>query len=236
MADYDSGEVTARERKAAQNQTAIGKYNAESTLNQLSQQLGNYDFANRQNRALADLQLKQNSRKTSADRFDAMRDLQAATLGLTGSMGQAMFGSSVGNLMRMLESRSDKDNQTYWTQHQVNQDSVNNAYEESVNQNNAAKNDAAIGAEKALRDMQADQAANLNNINPNLFVAPGTGDADLGASGVYEKNKVAENNAKISGYLMPDVAEQAARASNPRNKVAGNDYFGQLLNRFNGRR
>lgn len=139
MADYDKGEVTDRERLAAERQKEIQGYNAQSTRNQLQQQLGNYDFANRQNRSLADVQLKQNSRKTSSDRFEAQRDLQNAALGLMGSMNQAMNGSTLGNLMRMLENRNDKDNNTYWTQHQVNQDQVENSYTEAFNQNNVAR-------------------------------------------------------------------------------------------------
>lgn len=234
MADYDAGEITPRERRAANNQITLSKYNADSTRNQLSQQIGNYDFANRQNRRLADVQLKQNSRKNEADRFEAQRDLQNSALGLFGSMNQAMNGSTVGNFMRMLENRNDKDNNTFWTQHQVNQDTVNNAYDESANQNQVAKNDAAINAEKAIRDMQGDLAANLNNINPNLFVAPGSGNANLGGSNVYNNNRVAENNARLSGYLMPDNSVQAARAMSPRNTLAGNDYYSRLINRFNG--
>lgn len=235
MADYDSGEVTERERLAAQRQKEIAKYNADSTTTQLQQQLGNYDFANRQNRKLADVQLKQNQRKTEADRFEAQRDLQNAALGLFGSMNQAMNGSTVGNLMRMLENRSDKDNQTYWTQHQTNQDQVNNAYDEAANQNQVAKNDAAINAEKALRDMQGDLAANLANINPNLYVAPGTGEADLGATGTYDRNKVAEHNPQLSGYIMPQDSVQTARAAHPRNEMQGTDYYSRLMNKLTRR-
>lgn len=236
MADYDNAEVTERERLAANNLKSIADYNAKSTLNQLANQQGNYDFANRQNRRLADVQLKQNSRKTEADRFEAMRDLQNASLGLFGSMNQAMNGSTVGNMMRMLENRNDKDNDTYWTQHQVNQDSVNNAYDESYNQNQVAKNDAAINAEKALADMQGDLAANLSNINPSLYSAPGEAGANLGAAGTYDQNRVAEHNAQLSGYLMPDNSVQAARDISARNRLRGNDYYSRLINSFNGMR
>lgn len=236
MADYDAGEVTPRESLAAEHQKEIARSNADATKNQLAQQLANYDYANRQNRRLADVELKQNSRKSESDRFNAMRDLQNAALGLFGSMNQAMNGSTLGNLMRMLENRSDRDNDTYWTQLQVNQDQVNNAYEESVNQNNVAKNDAAINAEQALRSMEGDLAANLNNINPNLYEAPGSGEADLGGKGTYDSNKIAENMAKLSGYLMPDNSVQQARDMSPRNKLSGaSGYFNRLVNNVNRR-
>lgn len=105
---YDEGTITAREHKAAKNQTAISKQNVRDVQNQLARQLSNYDFADAQNRALADTQLDQNSRKTSADRYETQRDLQAATLGLLGSMGSAMNGSTTGNLMSMLRSATTR--------------------------------------------------------------------------------------------------------------------------------
>lgn len=250
MADYDSGEITKRERKASQNQTAITKQNVRDVQNQLKRQLANYDFADQQNRALANTQLKQNSRKTSEDRFEAQRDLQASALGLLGSMGSAMNGSTTGNLMSMLNSRNDKDNNTYWSQHQVNQDQVENSYNDSVNQNRVARRDAMQSAEKAIRDIEGDWRANMNNINPNLF--PGGkgavgGDKALGSQTAWDANKAKKNNATISGYVIPDnrgVANVPTGGSNPsqsmnvgetRNRLLGNDYFSQMMNRFNGR-
>lgn len=216
------------EQQAANRLREIARYNADATTRQLNRQLSNYDIANRQNRALADVQLQQDRRKTSADRFEAQRDLQNSALGLLGSMNQAMNGSSVGNLMRMLEDRNDKDNNVYWAQHQVNQDQVENAYNDSLNQNVVAKNDAIANAEKALADIQGDLSANLNNINPDLYEAPANG--SIGNRGVYDQNRVAENNARISGYVMPDNRRGAER-----NRLLGNDYYSRLINKFNGR-
>lgn len=259
MADYDAGEITARERRAAQNQTATSKQNVRDVQNQLRRQLANYDFADAQNRALADAQLRQNSRKTSADRFEAQRDLQAATLGLLGSMGSAMNGSSTGNLLRMLESRNDKENNTYWAQLQENQDQVENAYNDSLNQNRVARRDAMQSAEKAIRDIEGDWRANMNNINPNLF--PGAtgsvgGDSAVASQTAWNANKARQNNARMSGYVIPDnrgngtrllptggtLPDYSMHIGGSRNAVRGNannevggDYFSQLMNRFNRR-
>lgn len=255
MADYDAGEITDRERKAAENQTALSKQNVRDVQNQLKRQLANYDFADAQNRALANAQLKQNSRKTSADRFEAQRDLQAATLGLLGSMGSAMNGSSTGNLLRMLESRNDKENNTYWAQLQENQDQVENAYNDSLNQNNVARRDAMQSAEKAIRDIESDWAANLNNINPNLFQQGAVGgNGALSSVNAWNANNAKQNNARMSGYVIPDNRGNGTRLlptgeklpnysmhiGGSRNAVRGNannevsgDYFSQLMNRFN---
>lgn len=228
---YDSGEITDREQTAANNQITLAKKNADDIRNQLSKQLQTYDFANQQNRSLADTQLQQNSRKNSADRFEAQRDLQNATLGLLGSMGNAMNGSSVGNLMQMLEDRNDKENNTYWSQLQTNNDSVENSYQDSYNQNQVAKRDAVTSAEKSIRDIESDLSANLNNINPNLFTTPGEGDANLNSGDVWSgSGDIQQNNAKISGYVMPDNRNGAER-----NTLKGNDYFSKLINKFNGR-
>lgn len=232
-ADYDSGEITPRERKAAKRQFDVDKYNAQSTKNHLKRQLANYDMAEDQARDLTDVELDQNARKLESDRFEAQRDLASAALGLFGSMNQAMNGSTVGNFMRMLENRSDKDNSVYWTQHQVNNDATTNAFNEFLNQNQVNRNDAVAGTEKALRDQEASAAAAANNINPNLYQAPGTGDADFGSRNIWKSNAVKRNNSELSGYVMPDNSVQEARRTAPRNRLRGNDYFSRMVNSFN---
>lgn len=235
-------EITDREQTAADNQTSISKQNVRDVQNQLARQLANYDFADAQNRALADVQLRQNSRKTSADRFEAQRDLQEAALGLMGSMGSAMNGSSTGNLMRMLESRNDKENNTYWAQHQANQDQVENSYNDSLNQNRVARRDAMQSAEKSIRDIEADWRANMNNINPELFpgeTGPVGGDESLSSGKAWDESKAPRNDAKISGYVQPDnlggTSGHVRDTGAVRNRLRGNDYFSQMMNRFNGR-
>ena len=222
--------------------------NVRDVQHQLNRQLANYDFADAQNRALADVQLRQNSRKGSADRFEAQRDLQAATLGLLGSMGNAMNGSATGNLMGMLGSRNDKENNTFWSQHQTNQDAVENSYQDSLNQNRVARRDAMQSAEKAIRDIEGDWAANLNNINPNLFRQGAVNnDGSLTSYTAWNEGRAPSNNAQVSGYLIPDNRgigtttsgqtnpSQSANVGATRNQVRGNDYFSQMMNRFNGR-
>jgi len=259
MADYDAGEVTERERQAANHQTEISKQNVRDIRYQLARQLANYDFADAQNRALADTQLQQNSRKNSADRFEAQRDLQSSALGLLGSMDTAMNGSSTWNLMNMLRSRNDKDNNTYWAQHQVNQDAVENAYNDSLNQNNVARRDAMQSAQKAIKDVEQDWRANMNNINPNLFPGMNTyvgRDSSLDPERVWNENvgRAQQNNSEISGYVLPDNRGAGNRVTGSRNnatsmhvggarnlvrggegQAVGGDYFSQMMNRFNGR-
>ena len=246
MADYDKGELTDRERKAGENQTTLSKQNVRDVQHQLSRQLANYDFADAQNRALANTQLQQNSRKTSADRFEAQRDLQNSALGLLGSMGTAMNGSTTGNFMTMLNSRNDKENNTYWAQHQVNQDAVENAYQDSLNQNRVARRDAMQSAEKGIRDIEREWSANLNNINPNLFkMYQVGGDKKLGSETAWQPDRAKKNEAQISGYVLPERSGTTYGLinTNPnRNRVRGGqpssvsgDYFSQMMNRFNGR-
>lgn len=169
MASWNSGMQNQLAGKNADQTTQIAKYNADATNRQLGSQLANYDFANRQNAALRDTQLKQASRKSEAERFEAQRNLQNAALGLFGTMNQAMNGSTVGNTMSMLANRNDADNSTYWQNLQDNQNAIQNAYDESYNQNQIAKKDAAINALKSLRDIQGDLASNLGNIQNDLF-------------------------------------------------------------------
>jgi hypothetical protein len=179
VADYNKGSANALAdwNKNQQNQLAkqnaartrdVARENTRATVNQLNRQLGNYDFANRQNANLRDTQFTQASRKSEAERFEAQRNLQNAAMGLFGTMGQAMNGSTVGNSMRMLEDRNDAENSTYWQQLQDNRNAIQNAYDESYNQNQVAKRDAAVNAIKALQDIQSDLTSNLGNIQGDL--------------------------------------------------------------------
>lgn len=259
MADYDSGEITARERKAAERQkeianfsdytltntadwnkgsannieswneanqrnlasknagntSQIAQYNAGATRDQLNRQLANYDFANRQNQSLRDTQFKQASRKSEAERFEAQRNLQNAALGLFGTMNQAMNGSTVGNTMRMLENRNDADNSVYWQQLQDNRNAIQNAYDESVNQNNVAKRDAAINAIKALQDIQGDLSANLNNIQTDLWGNIGNLRSDLFT-----------NISNIGGDLFANRSNLRADTAANLNNINPNLYEG----------
>lgn len=147
----------------------ITQYNAGATSEQLGNQMSNYDFANRQNAKLRDVQYARASRKAEAERFEAQRNLQNAALGLFGSMNQAMNGSTIGNAMKMLANRNDADNSTYWENLQDNRQAIRNAYDESYNQNQVAKRDAAANALKALQDIDADLASNLSNIQGDLY-------------------------------------------------------------------
>lgn len=235
MADYDSGEVTDRERTAASHLGGIAGYNAQTTKNQLAQQLGNYDLADTQNRKLADVQRSQNSRKSANERFGQNKKLQTSTQGLLGAAGNALNGSSLYGLLDMLATRTDLDNAEVWSTLAQNQNAVENAYNESLNQNVLARNDAAINAEQGLRGIQSDTSAQLNNINPNLYEAPGEGATSVGADGTYEANKRAANMAQLAGYIMPDDAMTAARKKQGANTVTNGGYFGRLLNSYNGR-
>lgn len=236
MEDYDAGEITDRERKAAENQGLVSGDNILAVQNQLARQLSNYDTADLQNRSLADTQLRQNSRKTSADRFEAQRDLTAAAAGILGSMGTALNGSSLGNLSSMLAQRNDKENNTYWAQHQVNQDAVENAYQDSLNQNTVARRDAMQNAEKAIRDIESDWAANLNNINPNLFQQGAVnGIGNLSSTTAWQDNPRGlpiTSYSYLSGYVQPGPQE---RAKTTQGNATGSDYFSEMMNRFSGR-
>ena len=225
-------DVTDEQRQAANNLTSIANYNAQSTKNQLAQQLENYDLADKQNRALADTEKNQSSKLAAADRFAQNKKLQNATRGLLGTVGSGLYGSTLYNIMDMLRNRQDLDSQATLNTLQQNWDTAENAYNESANSNVLSRNDAATNAEYALRGIQSDTAAQLNNINPDLFVAPGEGDTNVGADGTAADNKHEANLARMSGYIMPSK-NQIEQQTKPRS-VTKNSYFNKLMNGYRG--
>lgn len=224
--------------EAADRQNRVAEYNARSLQQQLGDQLASYALADEQNRNLRDVQSLQGRIKDETDRFQANRDLQNAAVGLYGVLGPAGNSSSVYNLMRMLENRNDSDNVTYWQQAQQNRDTVNNAYEESVNQNQVARLEALANAQKGMRDLQADLSANLQGLGSEYYQEPGSNPeiAEIERALAQQASAITANNPRLSGYIMPDNSVQAARDLSPRNRLAGNDYFSRLINGFNGRR
>lgn len=225
--------ATDEEKTAVENQQQISEYDASALENQLKQQLQNYNIADQQNARLRDVQLAQASRKGETDRFEAQRQLQNAAIGLLGMAGPSLNGSTIGNLMTMLRNRNDSDNNTYWQQLMDNWNQVLNAYDESAAQNVLARNDAIINASKGIHDINSNLAANRSNINTDFYENPYETDLAKRADRLYNENKVAQHNALLSGYVMPENAEQDILQK--RNRLAGNDYYSQLINGFNRR-
>jgi len=223
-------------QRAANRTKEIAKYNAATINEQLKNQLAAYSQADNQNRNFADTETRQARRKAEGDRFDAQRSLQDATTGILGALGPAGNGVSYYNLMRMLANRNDTDNNTYWGQAQRDIDAIENEYIQNYNQNNLARLDAVNNAQAQIRGINADLAANLNNLStedqdfyqsPNkvgFSVDKNTGTANIG-NRVYEP---------YSGYYrMPAVDENNVREQVARNMLQGNDYFSQLMNAYN---
>lgn len=232
MADYDAGDITERERQAANNQIDISAFDAAALKNQLARQFATYDMSDAQNRALRDVQLKQLGRKAETDRFEQARNLQNSAIGLFGALGNTAFNASaLDNAAYMLRNRNDADNNVYWQQYTDNANAVRNAYDEALNQNQVARSEAAANAEKGIRDIESYLAANLNNINPNLAATPGAGDANMGATDLYNQYNPAPNYAQLSGYVMPENAEQNIRPF--RNRLQQGDYFSKRMNTIN---
>lgn len=234
--------ATAEQTQAANNLKEIANYNIETATNQLGQINQNYDASDTQNRALADKQLKQNSQQTANDRFGANKKLQTAVQGLANTAGNALRGSQTGRLLDMVRTRTDLDNNATWNMLRQNQNAVENAYTEAFNENVLARNDAASTAEQSVRGVNADTAAQLSNIAPDLYVKPGdiaAGNA-AAATDIYNKNKKAPNITKMQPYWLPENAQYGVTGTTQIPNVVGgsngNSYYSQLLNGYNNDR
>jgi len=114
-----------------------------------------------------------------------------------------MEGSSRGALSGMLKTRTDLDSGEVLGTLATNQDAVRNALTESLNANVIARNEAASNAEFALRGIEADTAAQRNNINSKLYARPGTkGKTRFGSKGYANKRQTAANKAARAGYIV----------------------------------
>jgi hypothetical protein len=148
------------------------------------------------------------------------------------SAGNAMQGSGLWGLIDMLRGRTDLDTGETMTALTQNQDAVYNALQEAIAANILARNEAKTTAELGLRGIEADYAAQLSNIDPSLFVSPGTGITDLGdALGARWEQPI--NDPRISNYIVPPRPWQPNRQKSPQ---SGSSYFDKLLAGYNRRR
>jgi hypothetical protein len=121
---------------------------------------------------------------------------------------------------------------------------VDNAYWDSYNQNEVAKRDAMQSAEKAIRDIESDWAANLNNINPNLFRQGAVnGIGELSSTTAWRDNPHPAPSItleKIAGYKQPEEYISTPMVTSGQRDYYGSNgndtYFAQMMNRFSGRR
>lgn len=223
---------TAEEKASADNLLLIAAANAAAAIAQYDQAMASYAQADAQNAQLAKIEKQQHSKTTASDRFAQLKKLQSSTSGITAAAGNALQGSQTGNMISMLRGRGDLDSTEALDALTLNYNAVSNALDESLNTNAIARNDAASAAEAALREIESDTAAQLNNLDPKLFVAPGTGKANFGATGYAASRLTPANMAKLSGYFMPEAQLPNGNAL----MRSGSSYYDSLINEPNRRK
>lgn len=228
---------TQSDRASAKNQLEIAKTDAGNAMLYNSRLFSGYDFADRASENLTKLQKQQAARQSEIDRFNAQADLIDAFISLVGGLGTAATSSTALNIMDMVSNWNDKENGSIWENLEGNWNTLDNELLSQKNAQDNNRNELAARGEKDLADMESSTAANLNNINPSLYTKPGTGDADLGSSGYYDKHKAQEREMGLTGYLMPATAVDAARSQTPRNRLSseGGNYWSRVMNYKNRR-
>ncbi len=215
---------SASDKKAAANLGKIAGFNAQTAKDQLADSLRGFDMSDKQNRSLAGVQKVQNSRKGASDRFAQAKKMQASVASMRNAAGNALQGSGTYGIIDMIRGRTDLDNNEVWSILHQNQNAVQNALDESLNANVLARNDARAATAASLRGIEADTAAQLNNIDPSLFVAPGTGTASFGSGAVGANTAdTPANRATMSGYFMPPPTAPVGTT------YTGDTYFDRLL-------
>ena len=219
------GSVSSQQKKAAKNQTAISKFNAQTVRDEWKAANANYKLSNKENKALTKINMQNNSRTASGDRFAQLQRMQASTSGLMAGAGNALQGGQAMNIANMLKQRNGMDNNESLSTLRTNQNAEIDSLNEALLANTIARNTAAAAAERQLRNMEADLAAQLNNINPKLFAKPGKGKANLGAKGFSKKRTSTPTRKKAISYFT----DAPTTTSAPAPQSTGSSYFDQLM-------
>lgn len=227
--------ATSKENKAAANTGVVAAYNAQSTKDQVARALSNFALSDKQNTALADIELKQHSRQGAADRFSAAKKLQSSTKGILSSAGNGMQGSGLGNLLGMLRGRTDTDSGEVLGTLAQNQNATRRGLQDTLLASALSSRDAITNGVLGLRGIESSVSADRSNINPSLFIKPGTGAANLGSATMAKKlAQVKMPKATLSGYFMPEASKTAPQVTQGP-AMTGDSYYDRLLNEYNRR-
>lgn len=264
LAGYGSN-VTDKEMRSANNQRALANYNAQNLRDQLADRFEYYDQSNDNHRNFLKAQKVQMGMASSANRYEDQRNLLNGIFSTRDKMASGLNGSGAWNLLNLANDRNDYFNNTRSSELRQNLDSAWNNYNQAVNSNQLAKIDAQIGAKKSLADLEANLAADLNNINPDLFELPGENSSinllGRNSHGAPESS-MSQEYADSAGYSTSGYGQNAIEGADPltlnvrmnqpswepylyndnqrakisNQQLSGNDYFSRLLNGYNGYR
>lgn len=165
---------TQAQRDAAANLGVIAGYNAGTVKGGYDKSMKAYDLSSKQNAKLRDTSIQQSRVKSGDEWFANQQKLQASLSSIMGAAGRAAEGSGLLGIRDTLAKVDDMSDVSSLGALRDNMNSAYNNYSEAEAAINDARRRATIEAWTALRQGEADQAAQMNNINPELFGIPGT--------------------------------------------------------------
>lgn len=162
----------AKMAKAAKRATSIARFNANTLLDRLKEQLATYDKNDKSNRLVRDEQLFTAARNAGTEHWEANANLLGAISGLRSNMGSAIDGSASGNLTRLANARRDQNNAAIYSTLRSNERGAYDNYTDAFNKNQSARQDAISTTESGLRDLRSQLSAGLQNIDGKYYKKP----------------------------------------------------------------
>jgi hypothetical protein len=163
-----SGGISAKEKQAANNLASVAGYNQDTITGNYDNQNKIHDISDKQNKRLAAVQTTQARRNAGNDWYTQQQKLQSVTSQLTDAMGNAAMGSGLYDMWDAIARKDDMDDVAVLNQLRENRNSIDNNLFEALAASNISRNQTAADTERALREIGADYAAQINNINPKL--------------------------------------------------------------------
>lgn len=235
---------TEAQRKAAQNLGGITGYNRDTILGGAEDANEVFDIQDQQNERLRAVQTTQNKRNAGNDWYTQQQKLQSVVGQLRDAGGNAMTGSNLYDFWDSIARKDDMDDVATLNNMRGNQNVIDNNYYEAISQGVNARNEYAMGIEQSLRELAADYAAQLNNIDPELANGVIAGNGENGKNlnipawlntDYFNANKVAAANTSDQPLYRPDVAASEAwnkslltEKANNTNQAANKSYWDRM--------
>lgn len=170
-----SSGLSDEKQKAADRTRALANFNAQNSIDRFADKVNYYNKANQNARDTYEVQDIQDRQNSNTNRYEVYRNDMLAAMSNRNRMDQALNSSARDNLLLAHQLKNDEhSNRLSQELRNARNENINNLVN-TLNQNALAQESDRIDLIRDLTNQEASLAADLANIDPDLWELPGEG-------------------------------------------------------------
>lgn len=199
------GSLSDEKSKAADRTRALANFNAQNSIDRFADKVDYYNKANQNAKDTFAAQNIQDKQSSNTNRYEAYRNDMLAAMSNRNRMDQALNSSAADNLLLAHRLKNDEHSNKLSQELRSNLNANMNDLVNTLNQNALSQESDRIDLIRDLTNQEASLAADLANIDPDLFELPGEN------SSINFINRNSHGVPETS--TLPSFAEQAGITS-----------------------